>query len=99
MRSNLSLLLWEISYHGIWCSWSELFYLERGIGLERALIGSRRATQTYVGNVLISVNPYKPLTLYAADGIETYKTRAVFELPPHVYVSKTSLIESRRSLS
>lgn len=39
---------------------------------------------TYIGNVLISVNPYKQLALYSADLVETYVNRGPFQLPPHM---------------
>ncbi|KAJ8930515.1 hypothetical protein NQ314_016677 [Rhamnusium bicolor] len=40
---------------------------------------------TYIGNVLISVNPYKKLALYSADLVEAYVQRGPFQLPPHIY--------------
>ncbi|XP_057666358.1 unconventional myosin-Ib isoform X2 [Diorhabda carinulata] len=40
---------------------------------------------TYIGNVLISVNPYKKLALYSADLAEAYVKRGPFQLPPHIY--------------
>lgn len=39
---------------------------------------------TYIGNVLISVNPYKKLALYSADLVESYVKRGLFQLPPHM---------------
>lgn len=39
---------------------------------------------SYIGNVLISVNPYKKLALYSADLVETYVKRGPFQLPPHM---------------
>lgn len=41
---------------------------------------------TYIGNILISVNPYKKLALYSADLAATYAKRGPFQLPPHMYV-------------
>lgn len=40
---------------------------------------------TYIGNVLLSVNPYKKLVLYSTDLVHAYKTRGPFQLPPHIY--------------
>nr|XP_023021805.1 unconventional myosin-Ia [Leptinotarsa decemlineata] len=40
---------------------------------------------TYIGNVLVSVNPYKKLALYSADLVEAYVERGPFQLPPHIY--------------
>lgn len=39
---------------------------------------------TYIGNVLISVNPYKKLALYSADLAEAYIKKGPFQLPPHM---------------
>jgi len=41
---------------------------------------------TYIGNVLLSINPYKPLALYTEEVIEAYRLSTIsHELPPHVY--------------
>ncbi|XP_050303869.1 unconventional myosin-Ib [Anthonomus grandis grandis] len=40
---------------------------------------------TYIGNVLISINPFKKLALYSADLVSNYVRRAPFQLPPHIY--------------
>lgn len=40
---------------------------------------------TYIGNILISINPYKKLALYSADLAATYAKRGPFQLPPHIY--------------
>ncbi|KAH9258940.1 hypothetical protein BASA81_002560 [Batrachochytrium salamandrivorans] len=40
---------------------------------------------TYVGDILISVNPYKFLPLFTPDVIERYKTLGSRDEPPHVY--------------
>lgn len=40
--------------------------------------------QTYIGNVLISVNPYKNLPIYTEEKIKQYYKKAFFEAPPHV---------------
>lgn len=42
--------------------------------------------QTYIGPVLISVNPYKPVDIYNDKYIHEYKNTHLFDLPPHVYV-------------
>lgn len=39
---------------------------------------------TYIGNVLISINPYKKLALYSANLAETYVRKGPFQLPPHM---------------
>ena len=40
--------------------------------------------QTYIGNVVVSVNPYKPVSLYTHDIIDEYRNRNMYELPPHM---------------
>jgi myosin heavy subunit len=40
---------------------------------------------TYIGNVIVSVNPYKPVNLYSKDIIEIYRTNDTRDLPPHIY--------------
>ncbi|XP_073956777.1 unconventional myosin IC-like isoform X1 [Choristoneura fumiferana] len=40
---------------------------------------------TYIGNVLISVNPYKHLPIYTEEKTQQYYKKAFFEAPPHVF--------------
>ncbi|XP_039174804.1 unconventional myosin-Ig-like [Crotalus tigris] len=40
---------------------------------------------TYIGEVVVSVNPYKPLSLYGKEMIEHYRGRELYERPPHLY--------------
>nr|XP_018899154.1 PREDICTED: myosin-IA [Bemisia tabaci] len=40
---------------------------------------------TYIGEVCVSVNPYKTLSIYGNDYINKYKGREMFENPPHIY--------------
>ncbi|KAL3205461.1 hypothetical protein MRX96_040829 [Rhipicephalus microplus] len=40
---------------------------------------------TYIGTVVVSVNPYKKLALYCPDVIQAYEKCSMFELPPHIY--------------
>lgn len=47
-----------------------------------------RWVQTYIGTLLVSVNPYKELDIYNKKDMELYKGVNFFELPPHMWVDK-----------
>ena len=53
--------------------------------------------QTYIGNVVISINPCRPLEIYTPEYIAEYRSRNMFELPPHMLV-RTSCIIALRNL-
>ncbi|MEQ2274979.1 Unconventional myosin-Ih, partial [Xenotaenia resolanae] len=40
---------------------------------------------TYIGTLLVSVNPYKDLGIYSKKQMDTYMGVNFFELPPHIY--------------
>ncbi|XP_076338639.1 unconventional myosin-Ic-like isoform X2 [Tachypleus tridentatus] len=40
---------------------------------------------TYIGSVLVSVNPYKDLGIYKKEFVEHYRNVNFYELPPHVF--------------
>lgn len=40
--------------------------------------------QTYIGSVVVSVNPYKQIGIYDAETMEEYKGVNFYELPPHM---------------
>ncbi|KAI6240417.1 Myosin head [Aphelenchoides fujianensis] len=54
---------------------------------------------TYVGNILVSVNPYEPLpALYAAPNIREYRGRSLGVLPPHIFaVADKAFRDMRRT--
>ncbi|KAM4689823.1 unconventional myosin-Ig [Discoglossus pictus] len=40
---------------------------------------------TYIGEVVVSVNPYRSMDLYGKEMIEHYRSRELYERPPHLY--------------
>lgn len=40
---------------------------------------------TYIGEVCVSINPYRQMNIYGPDTIKIYKGRELFENPPHIF--------------
>lgn len=40
---------------------------------------------TYIGEVVVSVNPYKSMNIYSAETVREYKGKEFWERPPHIY--------------
>uniref|UniRef100_A0A3Q3RQT3 Myosin XVA n=1 Tax=Mastacembelus armatus TaxID=205130 RepID=A0A3Q3RQT3_9TELE len=45
----------------------------------------RQLIYTYIGSILVSVNPYKMYNIYGTDMVLLYKGRALGENPPHLF--------------
>ncbi|XP_066559063.1 unconventional myosin-XVB [Amia ocellicauda] len=53
---------------------------------------------TYIGNMLLSVNPYKPLNIYLEETSQLYRGRELQENPPHVFaIADTAYCQSQNS--
>ncbi|KAI3405500.2 MYO1 [Candida oxycetoniae] len=46
---------------------------------------------TYIGHVLISVNPFRDLGIYTQENLNKYKGRNRLEVPPHVFAIAESM--------
>ncbi|KAM7373478.1 hypothetical protein PAMP_008326 [Pampus punctatissimus] len=40
---------------------------------------------TFIGEVVVSVNPYRQMEIYGKDTIDAYRGRELYENPPHLY--------------
>ncbi|CAK9821958.1 Unconventional myosin IC [Anthophora retusa] len=49
---------------------------------------------TYIGQVLVSVNPYKKLPIYNPEIIQYYHGRNFFEAPPHIFALADTAYQS-----
>ena len=43
-----------------------------------------RSSQTYIGDVVISVNPYRPLPIYTPEKVQEYRNCNFFAVTPHM---------------
>ncbi|POI30920.1 hypothetical protein CIB84_005329 [Bambusicola thoracicus] len=46
---------------------------------------SKGRIYTYIGEVVVAMNPYQPLELYGPSVVEQYRGRELYERPPHLF--------------
>lgn len=46
--------------------------------------------QTFVGPILVSINPYKTLPIYKKENITQYIGKPIGSLPPHIFAISES---------
>ncbi|XP_032939181.1 unconventional myosin-Ia [Catharus ustulatus] len=56
----------------------------------------RQEIYTYIGNVVISVNPYKALPIYTPEKVEEYHNCSFFAVKPHIYAIADDAYRSLR---
>uniref|UniRef100_A0A8C5D8T1 Unconventional myosin-Ih-like n=1 Tax=Gouania willdenowi TaxID=441366 RepID=A0A8C5D8T1_GOUWI len=52
---------------------------------------------TYIGTLLVSVNPYKDLDIFSSKQMDTYMGVNFFELPPHIYALADNVFRTMQS--
>lgn len=51
---------------------------------------------TYIGEVVVSVNPYRSVDLYGNSYVEQYRGREIYERPPHIFALADSAYKTMK---
>ncbi|GAB1601174.1 unconventional myosin-Id [Argonauta hians] len=51
---------------------------------------------TYIGEVVVSLNPYKPVDIYGDSYVSEYKGRELYERPPHIFALADSAYKTMK---
>ena len=51
---------------------------------------------TYIGEVVVSVNPYRTVDLYGNNYVEQYRGREIYERPPHIFALADSAYKTMK---
>jgi myosin-1 len=54
------------------------------------------AAHSYIGNVVVSINPYHQLKIYSGEHIKLYQNVYLYELPPHIFALSDQAYRSMR---
>ncbi|CAH1237763.1 MYO1D [Branchiostoma lanceolatum] len=54
---------------------------------------------TYVGEVVVSVNPYRTMDIYGPDAVKRYQGREFYECPPHLFAVGDAAYKSMKRQS
>lgn len=82
--------VWNGEQWWIWgLRWGGGVDMGSGMGWEQSALSwpcthTAARPQTYIGEVVISVNPYKPLPIYTPEKVEEYHNCNFFAVKPHM---------------
>ncbi|PVD30004.1 hypothetical protein C0Q70_09265 [Pomacea canaliculata] len=54
---------------------------------------------TYIGEVVVSVNPYRQVDLYGKNYVDQYRGREIYERPPHIFALADSAYKTMKRQS
>ena len=60
---------------------------------------SKNKIYTYIGEVVVSVNPYKTVDIYNQNYVDEYKGREIYERPPHIFALADSAYKTMKRQS